>query len=31
MAEQTPYDTGTRLQPQVWVHGNVTSPGRGRG
>lgn len=25
------YDTGARLQPQVWVHGNVTSPhGRAR-
>lgn len=26
MAEQTPYDTGARLQPQVWVHGTITSP-----
>lgn len=26
MAELTPYDTGARLQPQVWVHGTITSP-----
>jgi len=26
MSELTPYDTGARLEPQVWVHGAVTSP-----
>lgn len=31
MAELTPYDTGARLEPAVWVHGKVTSPdGRAR-
>lgn len=26
MDELTPYDTGARLEPRVWVHENVTSP-----
>ncbi|GAA3844766.1 hypothetical protein KACC15558_26250 [Brevibacterium ammoniilyticum] len=26
MADLTPYDTGKRLEPRVWVHGTVTSP-----
>lgn len=31
MAERTPYDTGARLEPKVWVQDGVTSPdGRAR-
>lgn len=27
MAELNPYDTGERLEPHVWVNGEVVSPG----
>lgn len=31
MGKLTPYDTGARLEPHVWVHGQTTSPeGRAR-